>query len=32
MDVIIDVTGIEIETDRLLLRPWREEDLCDLFA
>ena len=32
MDVAIDVTGIEIETDRLRLRPWREDDLGDLFA
>lgn len=28
----IDVTDIRIETDRLLLRPWRESDLEDLYA
>lgn len=28
----IDVTNIRIETERLILRPWREEDLEDLFA
>ena len=26
----IDVTNIRIETDRLILRPWRESDLADL--
>lgn len=31
MDVIIDVTAIIIETDRLILRSWRESDLNDLF-
>ncbi|MDO5400235.1 MAG: GNAT family N-acetyltransferase [Eubacteriales bacterium] len=28
----IDVTNIRIETPRLILRPWREDDLQDLFA
>ena len=32
MDVIINVTEINIETDRLTLRSWRESDLDDLFA
>lgn len=27
----IDVTNIRIETDRLILRPWRECDLMDLY-
>lgn len=28
----IDVTNIRIETERLILRPWRQEDLEDLYA
>ena len=28
----VDVTGIRIETDRLVLRPWRDGDLGDLYA
>lgn len=28
----IDVTNICIETERLILRPWRESDLEDLYA
>lgn len=28
----IDVTNVRIETDRLILRPWRESDLEDFFA
>lgn len=27
----IDVTNIRIETDRLILRPWRESDLADFY-
>lgn len=27
----IDVTNIRIETDRLILRPWRERDLPDFY-
>lgn len=27
----VDVTSIRIETDRLILRPWREDDLADLY-
>lgn len=29
MNKPIDITNIQITTDRLLLRPWREEDLLD---
>ncbi len=28
----IDVTNIQIETERLILRPWRETDLEDFYA
>ena len=28
----IDVTNIRMETDRLIIRPWRESDLADLYA
>ena len=31
MNAPIDVTGIRIETERLILRPWTEMDLDDLF-
>ena len=31
MNAPIDVTNIRIETDRLILRPWRESDLDDLY-
>ena len=31
MNAPIDVTGIRIETERLILRPWEETDLEDLF-
>lgn len=31
MNAPIDVTGIRIETDRLILRPWKESDLDDFF-
>ena len=27
----VDVTNIQIETDRLILRPWRESDLNDFY-
>ena len=27
----VDVTGIRIETERLILRPWKENDVQDLF-
>ena len=32
MDVLIDVTPIRIETDRVLLRPFTEADVTDLYA
>lgn len=28
----VDVTGVRLETERLILRPWQESDLEDLFA
>ena len=31
MNAPIDVTNIRIETDRLILRPWRESDLGDFY-
>jgi len=32
MDIPFDVTGIRIETERLVLRPFEETDLADFFA
>ena len=32
MDAPVDVTKVHLETPRLLLRPWEEEDLEDFFA
>lgn len=32
MNAPIDVTSIRIETNRLVLRPWRESDLGDFYA
>ncbi len=32
MNAKIDVTGIRIETNRLILRPWEEDDLEDFYA
>ena len=32
MNIPFDVTGIEIQTERLRLRPWRTDDLDDLYA
>ncbi len=32
MNAPIDVTGIRIQTPRLILRPWHQEDLQDFFA
>lgn len=32
MNAPVDVTNIRIETDRLVLRAWRETDLADLYA
>lgn len=31
MDLCIDITNTEIETPRLLLRPWTEDDLEDFY-
>lgn len=31
MNTPIDVTGVTLRTERLLLRPWRQEDLLDFF-
>lgn len=31
MNAKVDITGVEIKTDRLLLREWRESDLNDFF-
>ncbi len=32
MNVPIDISQITLRTERLILRPWRQEDLADLFA
>ncbi len=32
MDVRIDITNVTLETERLILRPWRESDLDDFYA
>ena len=32
MNAEIDVTGVVLKTERLTLRPWREEDLEDFYA
>ena len=32
MDVPFDVTKVQLETERLILRPWKETDLDDMFA
>ncbi|MGN0986039.1 MAG: GNAT family N-acetyltransferase [Candidatus Enterenecus sp.] len=32
MQAPIDVTSIQIETERLILRPWRQSDLEDFYA
>ena len=29
MNANIDITGVELKTERLILRPWRESDLMD---
>lgn len=31
MDVLIEVSGVLLETERLILREWRISDLDDLF-
>ena len=32
MNAQIDITGIRLTTERLVLRPWRQDDLEDFFA
>ena len=32
MNAPIDVTGVVLNTERLVLRPWREDDLADFYA
>ena len=32
MDTAIDLSQVTIKTDRLILRPWQETDLADLYA
>lgn len=32
MNKLIDITGVVLMTPRLILRPWRESDLEDLYA
>ena len=32
MNALIDISGVELRTERLLLRPWRETDLEDFYA
>ena len=32
MNAQIDITGIRLTTERLVLRPWRYDDLEDFFA
>ena len=31
MNAPIDITGVELRTERLILRPWREADLSDFY-
>ena len=31
MDITVDISKVVLETDRLLLRGWREEDVDDFF-
>ena len=32
MTAPFDVTGVTLETERLILRPWKEQDLLDFYA
>lgn len=32
MNASIDITGVILKTERLILRPWREQDLEDFYA
>ena len=31
MNINVDITGVRLETERLILRPWEESDLEDFF-
>ena len=31
MDITVDISKVVLETDRLLLRGWREKDVDDFF-
>ena len=31
MNAFVDITGVVLETDRLILREWKETDVNDLF-
>lgn len=31
MNTPIEINHVTLKTDRLILRPWRESDLCDLY-
>ena len=31
MNIPIDITGVELRSERLIMRPWRESDLDDFF-
>ena len=31
MNAPIDISGITLQTERLILRPWHQEDLDDFF-
>ena len=32
MNVDIDISGVILHTERLILRPWQQEDLDDFYA
>lgn len=32
MNVNVDITGVRLETERLILRPWQQSDLEDFYA
>ena len=32
MNASVDITDLRLETPRLILRPWRQEDLEDFYA
>ena len=32
MNATVDITGVILETERLILRPWKQEDLQDFYA